>query len=52
MNTKYRAEYVAESMWICVRGNDYNHATIYSTKTEAVEAARSKNLWASVSGEV
>lgn len=51
MNIKYRAEYIAEGMWVCVRGDDYNHASLHSTKADAVEAARSKNLWASVSGE-
>jgi hypothetical protein len=43
MNNKYRAEKIAEAMYICVCGDDYNNATIHDSMADARSKASSMN---------
>lgn len=48
MSSKYRVEFIAEAMWVCVRGDDYNAATIHDSKADAASKAAAMNMEASM----
>jgi hypothetical protein len=50
-HAQYRAEKIAEAMYVCVRGDDYGRATIHDSMQDARSAAQSKNTWLRAGGE-
>ncbi len=54
MGNKYRAEFIAEGMWVCTREgtDDPGSILIYGTKEEATDKARAMNFEAGISQAV